>query len=300
MRDVVIIGGGLTGLAAAHELQQHGLRCTLIEVKKRLGGSIHTVRVGNFVFDSGMMCHTLTDAAWFTAYLESIGLDDAIIPISDDQFAFRNGTGALVGTLANTLTMPVMSRMAVSSVGQMDGGRFSICMENGMVLDASALLIAAPARYAERILYPLVPEASLTLLDYPYESITRVSLGYGGKVPEVDTALSIQRLSHPSRGGTILQVSLSDGVPNDAAGELAAQIGLSTPPDAYHIALWRESDPVRWRVPQHAATLRQIMSHLPAGVALAGSDYIPTNAPPRLDERVRQGIDAVAHVMAVL
>ena len=40
MPDVIIIGGGLTGLSAAFELEKLGIAYTLIEVKGRLGSNI--------------------------------------------------------------------------------------------------------------------------------------------------------------------------------------------------------------------------------------------------------------------
>lgn len=48
MRDVVIIGGGLSGLAAAYELEKHNVDYTLIEVKRELGGSIRTLKKDDF------------------------------------------------------------------------------------------------------------------------------------------------------------------------------------------------------------------------------------------------------------
>ncbi len=48
MANVVVIGGGLTGLAAAWELERQRIPYTLIEVKKRFGGSIITERRDGF------------------------------------------------------------------------------------------------------------------------------------------------------------------------------------------------------------------------------------------------------------
>lgn len=309
MRDVVVIGGGLTGLAAAYELEQQGIRYTLIEVKKRLGGSIQSVHQGGFVFDSGDMCHTLTDSAWFTDYLAQVGLDKTTIPLEDGTIAFRQGTGVLIDTLTSKLTAPIMRRMAVSTLGQIDSGRFSICMENGLVLDARTLLVAAPARYVERMLYTLTPEISLKLLDYPYETITRVSLGFAGdvrlstEVPPNCPITFICRLSHPARSGTIIQAGLRfapGSPPNDPKDELTALMSWHVVPDASYAAVWTESDPALWREPQQPQMIADILRLLPSGVALAGSDYVPANHPPRLDERIRQGIAAARRVMAGL
>jgi oxygen-dependent protoporphyrinogen oxidase len=55
-RHVVIVGGGITGLAAARALEQQvkgPLRVTLLEAADRLGGNISTVRHNGFTVDAG-------------------------------------------------------------------------------------------------------------------------------------------------------------------------------------------------------------------------------------------------------
>ena len=42
--DVVVIGAGVAGLAAAAELAEHGLRVRVLEARDRVGGRILTVR----------------------------------------------------------------------------------------------------------------------------------------------------------------------------------------------------------------------------------------------------------------
>src|SRR5687768_14517553 len=44
MSDVIVVGGGVAGLAAAGELGRRGLTVMLLEARDRLGGRIHTVR----------------------------------------------------------------------------------------------------------------------------------------------------------------------------------------------------------------------------------------------------------------
>jgi len=55
MRRIVIIGGGISGLAAAYRLTQAapGLALTLVESEHRLGGKILTERVDGFVIEGG-------------------------------------------------------------------------------------------------------------------------------------------------------------------------------------------------------------------------------------------------------
>ena len=52
--DVVVIGGGLSGLTAARELKRQGHRVRLLEAKDHIGGRMVNQRVaGNGVIDLG-------------------------------------------------------------------------------------------------------------------------------------------------------------------------------------------------------------------------------------------------------
>ena len=53
MRDVAVIGGGLAGLSACFQLQKLGLRYTVIELRRRFGGTIRTSVQHGFVMDGG-------------------------------------------------------------------------------------------------------------------------------------------------------------------------------------------------------------------------------------------------------
>ena len=56
--DVVILGGGLTGLSAAHRLEQAGRDCCLFEAGDRVGGLCRSVSVDGFTFDyTGHLLH---------------------------------------------------------------------------------------------------------------------------------------------------------------------------------------------------------------------------------------------------
>lgn len=50
---VVIIGGGISGLAAAHRLSEQQVRVTLLEASPRLGGTIHTEQRDGFLIERG-------------------------------------------------------------------------------------------------------------------------------------------------------------------------------------------------------------------------------------------------------
>lgn len=52
-KKVLIMGAGLAGLAAGFELAKKGIKVTLIEREKDIGGLARTIKVKNFKFDTG-------------------------------------------------------------------------------------------------------------------------------------------------------------------------------------------------------------------------------------------------------
>ena len=53
MRDVVVIGAGMAGLAAARTIVEAGLKVVVLEAQDRVGGRIRTVRDGDVVVELG-------------------------------------------------------------------------------------------------------------------------------------------------------------------------------------------------------------------------------------------------------
>jgi len=288
MRDVVIIGGGLSGLAAAVELEALKIPYTLIEVKNRLGGSIATLRRDGFVFDTGAFAFP-RDADW--SFLSDFGLEDTLIPVNDHHLqrmvAFKDGTQSLIDGMAKRVKGTVIHRMAVSSLGELEG-RFVICLENGLVWDARALIVAAPARHVERMFRSLSPEFSVRLLDYGYDTITRVSLGYrsedvtdpGRRVWGDMATAFYYTTDHPSRvtpEHTLIQMGvrfpLERTTPEMLVRTLQEQLGWPTSAPLAHVSAWPEADPLPPHSPHFRENIAALEGLLPGGVALAGSDY---------------------------
>lgn len=303
MRDVVVIGGGLSGLAACYELEKHKIRYTVIEVKARFGGGIASSAEKGFVADgSAFASRRLTDGA----LLEELGLAAQLFDFGAGSVGFRGGTESLIHALARGLTGGRLMRMAVSSLGRWRG-RFTICMENGLMFDAGALIVAAPARFAARIFDSLSPEIAEGLRGYQYDRIYRVSLGYHKRdLParlEMPPDMAFPFLLATDQPGRVpdefhrlVQVGVraaADADPHDIVQAAVRQCGWGEKPMMQRVHYWAEADPLSCYDEGHRANMAAIQNLLPAGVGLIGSDYSQP-APQhkgiaRLDDRIRQG-----------
>ncbi len=94
MKPVAVIGGGVTGLAAAWELQTAGVPYVLLEASARLGGKIMTERT-----DDGFVIEAAADSfqtakPWAWQLCREIGLADRLIGTNDAHrhvFVLRDG-----------------------------------------------------------------------------------------------------------------------------------------------------------------------------------------------------------------
>lgn len=301
MRDVLVIGGGLTGLAACYQLEKLGLRYTVVELRRRFGGEIRSISRAGFIMDaSAFACESLADAPWQNA----LGLSERILRLEDDSWIFGRGTESLIRALADSLQGGRLMRMAVSSIGRL-GSRFTICLENGMMFDAGAIILAAPARFAARMLYNLAPEASERLLDISAEPLWQVALGLHKRDLPADLSkadLAFLRMTDlpprvPDATHILIQLGLSADPaerPPAIVSRAAESLGISAAPIAAHAQV----SCARFSVPEadHAENLSLIHVLLPAGISLVGSEYLarPPKQPDlaQLAERMRAGQDA--------
>src|ERR1700752_1166844 len=66
--SVVVVGAGLSGLAAAYRLQQAGATVTVLESASGPGGRVQTERHGDYIVDTGPDALT----AGYTSYLHLV------------------------------------------------------------------------------------------------------------------------------------------------------------------------------------------------------------------------------------
>src|SRR5918996_4203580 len=83
-RRIVVIGSGIAGLSAAHrlvELQNErslDLEVVLFEASSRLGGTIATERIGDFLVEAGPDSF-ITEKPWALRLCERIGLASRLL-----------------------------------------------------------------------------------------------------------------------------------------------------------------------------------------------------------------------------
>ena len=95
MPDVLIIGGGIAGLAAAYECRTRGLQPIVLEALPRAGGVIVTEHVDGFVIDGGPDSMLVQKPAAVQLCRE-IGIEDRLVPTLPPRTAYVLRRGELV------------------------------------------------------------------------------------------------------------------------------------------------------------------------------------------------------------
>lgn len=92
--DVLIVGGGIAGLATAYELHRRGVRFRVLERENRAGGVILSEHVDGFTFDAGPDALLIQKPAAI-ALCKELGLGDRLFPTTEPRAAFILRAGTL-------------------------------------------------------------------------------------------------------------------------------------------------------------------------------------------------------------
>ena len=87
--DVLILGGGLAGLAAAHALSKAGRRIKVIEAEKSVGGLARTIEHNGFLFDLGGH-RFITDDPTLETYIKDLLGEDCLTVSRSSKILLRN------------------------------------------------------------------------------------------------------------------------------------------------------------------------------------------------------------------
>src|SRR6185503_20946781 len=90
---VVIIGGGISGLAAAHRLSEQQVQVTLLEASNRLGGTIQTEHRDGFLLERGPDSF-ISEKPQAIKLANRLGLESQLIQTNEEyrrSFIVRDG-----------------------------------------------------------------------------------------------------------------------------------------------------------------------------------------------------------------
>jgi protoporphyrinogen/coproporphyrinogen III oxidase len=127
--DVAVIGGGISGLAAAYELQRRGLRVRVLEASPRAGGVIVTERGDGWVIDGGPDS-MLVQKPGAVALCRELGIADRLVSTLQPRTAYVMREGWLHPIVEGSfLGFPVrLSALARSSLFSA-GGKLRMASE---------------------------------------------------------------------------------------------------------------------------------------------------------------------------
>ncbi|MEM6382288.1 MAG: NAD(P)/FAD-dependent oxidoreductase [Pseudomonadota bacterium] len=200
----LIIGGGLSGLAIAEQLEAEGQDYLLLEARARFGGRIMTEQLGAGYFDMG--------PAWFwpgqpriASLLDRLGLQKfdqyatGDLVFEDEQghvqrgagFASMQGSWRLEGGLAKLTEAladqvpPARKRLntRVTAVVR-DGARCTAKLVDGSTQTADQIVLAMPPRIAAQLTFePALPTAAIRAM----QSVSTWMAGQAKAVAVYDT-----------------------------------------------------------------------------------------------------------------
>ena len=127
--DVAVVGGGISGLAAAYELQRRGLRVRVLEASTRPGGVIVTERDDGWVIDGGPDS-MLVQKPGAVALCRELGIADRLVSTLQPRTAYVMREGWLHPIVEGSfLGFPVrVSALARSSLFSA-GGKLRMACE---------------------------------------------------------------------------------------------------------------------------------------------------------------------------
>jgi renalase len=189
---VLVVGGGISGVAAALEVQRAGLSVVLVDRGRRLGGRMASRTTDGRPVDTGASYFTVSDPTFGAVVTDwrRRGLarewTDTFAVYGDPQrsstagpmrWAAPHGLRTLVDDLADGLEVRSSTTLARIDPGLTVDGR-----------PYAAVVLAMPDPQARRLLDPAYAEAT-TALDDPYQPVLALTAGWAARAwAELDGA----------------------------------------------------------------------------------------------------------------
>ncbi len=202
MTSIAIIGAGISGLAAAHTLQDAGHTVTLFEKSHGVGGRAATRKRDGFIYDHGAQYFkggSELSTEWITKKFVTPDLLDIAKPVwifdsmghikpgdpkqnADPKWSYRTGFTAFAKRMAQTLDVRLTTR--VERVQQRTDGWHIFAAENTLLGNFERLVVTLPATQAVELVEAseftgeLEQTISTQLRQAVYNPVISVMLGY--------------------------------------------------------------------------------------------------------------------------
>ncbi len=113
--DVIIIGGGIAGLTAAHTLKAAGRHAAVLEASQRAGGAIHSLHAGGYIVEEGPNS-IMSGSEALDGLIRSAGVENDMVDAdtsSSKRYVVREGRPVpLPSGPGSFLTSPLFSTAA--------------------------------------------------------------------------------------------------------------------------------------------------------------------------------------------
>src|SRR5918993_524272 len=179
----IVVGAGISGLLAAHELQSEGWRVTVLDKGRGVGGRMATRRLGEGNFDHGAQFFTVRDdrfaslvEGWLTAGAAeewARGFADAAGERAEDghpRYRGSEGMTSIPKHLARGLDVQTGERVVRV---EPSGDGWEVACESGLRAAGAALVLTAPVPQSLRLVesggYALPDSARRRLREISYD-----------------------------------------------------------------------------------------------------------------------------------
>ena len=302
-RQVAVVGGGITGLAAAHRLRELDpqVEVTLLESASRLGGVLETIRRDDFLIEGGAD-NFITQVPWAVDLCRRIGFQDQLVETRDGHrqaFVVRRGRlrkipeGFVV--MAPSRVWPVVTTPILSPLGKLRMAA-EYFVPKGSEQGDESLASFVTRRFGretyQRLVQPLIggiytgdPEKlslQATLprflqMEQEHGSLIRAVLRQAGQRPSRDSGGRYSMFVAPRGGLSSLVEAIADRLPAGAVQLNAPVTGLIAAPEGgWALSIGQGSSEQRRFDAVILATPAQATARLVSGLD------------PQLAERLRQ------------
>lgn len=232
---VVVIGAGLTGLVVAFRLAEQGQRVTLIEQQNRIGGQIHTHRIGGLCIELGAegfvwrgsyvpaLCNALGIGDNLIQQVTTVTYalqDDKLVPLAPGEAAsmlgfqvppeelgrgirsLSLGMGQLVDRLSAEINQRGVHVRTATAEAIVRDANPVVVLADGDKIHASAIVVAVPARSAAKLLTHSFPDLASQLGSTNVTSNVSVNLVFDREqIKELPTGSGFIVPLHAREGG---------------------------------------------------------------------------------------------------